>query len=59
MHKMALGQVFLGVLRFSIVTIIPPMLHTFHPFKVTLSEGQTGEAWEPLKAMLFGISGSI
>jgi hypothetical protein len=38
-NKVALGQVFLSVIKFSPVSIILPMLLVF--------EGQVGKAWEP------------
>ena len=51
MDKVALEQVFLRVLRFSPVSIIPPMLHTRLRLgvHVALTKGQTGNAWEPSK----------
>jgi hypothetical protein len=42
--KVALGQVFLRVLRFTPVSIIPPILHTHFRLNPTPSEGQAGEA---------------
>jgi hypothetical protein len=47
--KVALGQIFLRVLRFPSVSIILPMLHTHLHLHVALTEGQTGEAWELFK----------
>jgi hypothetical protein len=45
--KVALGQVFLRVLRLSPVNIIPPMLHTYLRSNITPSVGQAGEVWQP------------
>jgi hypothetical protein len=44
--KVTLGHVFLRLLRFSPVSIIPPLLRTLFIYTLLLSEGQTGEAWE-------------
>ena len=49
-EKVALGQGFLRTLRFSLISIIPRMLHIHLHLHVALPEGQTGEAWEPLKS---------
>ena len=43
-NRVALGSVFLVVVLFSPVSIIPQILRT-----LLLSEGQTGDAWEPSK----------
>ena len=40
---MALGQIFLPVIRFSPVSIIPPMLHTHH-IHVALTRGTNGRS---------------
>jgi hypothetical protein len=46
--RVALEQVFLPVLRFSSVTIIAPFLHILvFIYMLLLSEGRTGEGWEP------------
>ena len=41
-NKVALGQVFLGVLRFSSVSIMPPMLHTDPHLHVVLTRRTNG-----------------
>jgi hypothetical protein len=46
--KVALGQVFLSVLRFSAVIIIPSMLHTHFHLLLLLQE-QRGKDWETSK----------
>ena len=46
--KVALGKVLLLALQFSLVTIIPPILHT-SIYMLLLAEGQTYQAWEPSK----------
>jgi hypothetical protein len=45
--KAALGKIFLRLLRFSPVSIIPPLHQT--NFKLLSPEGQMGEAQEPSK----------
>jgi len=51
-NNVAMGQIFLRLLWFSpALSLRPPMLHT-HIFTLLLSEGQTGEAWKPDKAIL-------
>ena len=52
--KVARGQVFLQVLRFSCAGIIPPMLHT-HVHLLLLLPGQTGEAWETAKSSVLPV----
>jgi branched-subunit amino acid transport protein len=46
--KVVLGQVFLQVLRFSPVSIIPLMLHT-HLHLHTKEANKQANAWEPSK----------
>jgi hypothetical protein len=59
MGNVALGQVFLHVLWFSPVSIIPLMLHT-HLHLNTKETNKQAKAWEPSKkAKLFQISRSI
>jgi hypothetical protein len=48
--KVALGQVFLQVLRFSPVSIIPPMLHTHLLLHAFLNRRRNNETWEPSKS---------
>ena len=55
--KVARGQVFLPVLRFSCAGIIPPMLHT-HVHLLLLLPGQTGEAWETAKSNVLPVIGT-
>ena len=60
MDEVALPQPFLSVLRFSPVSIIPPMLHTHLPLYVALPDRQTGKAWEPSKTQcLFQNRGAL
>jgi hypothetical protein len=47
--KLALGQVFLRVLQFPPIYIIPPMLHTCLHVHTTFTRRTMGEAWEPSK----------
>jgi len=47
--KVVLAHFFLRILRFSPVSIIPPVLQTFFIYILILTEGQTGETWEPSK----------
>jgi len=48
--KLALGQVYLRALGlYLFVFIIIPMLQSLLLLLLLLPEGQTGEAWEPLK----------
>ena len=46
---MLLGQVFLPVFRFSPVSDIPPMLHSYIQINMLLLEGKMGGVWQPLK----------
>jgi hypothetical protein len=58
--KVALGQVSVPVLWFSLVSIIPPMLILNFIVILLLSEGQAGEDWERSnKTLLSWIWGSI
>ena len=45
--NVAKWQVFLRGFRFSLVNIIPPVLHTRLHLSVTVTRVQTGDAWEP------------
>ena len=45
--QVGLGKVFLRVLPFSPVSIIPFMLYTHLYLHVAVKGGQKGEAWEP------------
>jgi ABC-type amino acid transport system permease subunit len=45
-HKMALGHIYLQVLRNSPVDIVPPMLQIIFIYMLLLPNGQTAEAWE-------------
>ena len=47
--KRALGQVYLPILLFSPVSIIPSVLYTHIHLHVALPEGQTDEVWKPSK----------
>jgi hypothetical protein len=54
------GTVFLRVLRFSPVSIVPPMLYTSIYVVILSSEGRAGEEWEPSKkAVLFLSQGTL
>ena len=58
--RVALCQVFLRVIRFPPVSIIPSVLLIIFINILLLQEGQAGEVWEPSnKAVLFRISGCI
>jgi branched-subunit amino acid transport protein len=58
--KVALGQVFLQVLRFSPVSIIPPLLRTHVHIGVHLFlQEQMGEAWEPSKSNAVSEIGNV
>jgi hypothetical protein len=58
--EVALGQVFLRVLRSSPVGIIPQIIHTDLHLQAALNrKPQAGEAWEPYKALLFGSLGEL
>lgn len=45
-HKMALGHIYLQVLRNSPVDTVPPMLQIIFIYMLLLPNGQTAEAWE-------------
>jgi hypothetical protein len=58
-NKVALGLGFLGVLLFSSVNIIPPMLHTDPHLHVVLTSRTNGRSLESFpKTMLFGNQGA-
>jgi hypothetical protein len=58
--KVALGQVFLQILRFSPVSIIPPILHTHLHLHLAITGRIKGRSLGTFqKAMLFRKSGSI
>jgi hypothetical protein len=44
---MALGHIYLQVLRNSPVDTVPPMLQIIFIYMLLLPNGQTAEAWEP------------
>jgi len=52
LDKVALRHVFQPLLRFSPVSIIPPMLYIHLHLHNTVSERQAGDAWEPSKSFL-------
>jgi hypothetical protein len=58
-NKVAVGQVFLGVLRFSPVSTMPPMLHTGPHLHVVLTSRANGRSLKTTqKTMLFGNRGA-
>jgi hypothetical protein len=59
MEKVALGQVFLRVLGFSPVSIIPPMVHTHH-LHAALTRRTKGQSFGTFqKAMVFRKAGRV
>jgi hypothetical protein len=53
LDKVELRHVFLPLLRFSPVNIIPPLLYIHLRLHNTVSERQAGDAWEPSESKYF------
>jgi hypothetical protein len=49
-ERVALIYAFLCLLRFSLVSMIPPMLHTRLNLHIALERRRMGEVWEPSKS---------